>query len=90
MNYDIRLYIATFVEILAELLIVAILIRVILSWFRPANASPGRLTSLINDITEPLLSLIRKILPRTGMLDLSPIVGLLLIEFFRYLILSLL
>ncbi|MBN1494263.1 YggT family protein [Candidatus Peregrinibacteria bacterium] len=90
MNSDVRFFIAQFVEIFAELLIIAIFIRVILSWFRPVNASPGRFTLLIYEITEPLLRVIRKILPRTGMLDLSPIVAFIIIELFRYLIISLL
>jgi len=88
MSIEVRLFIAQFVEIFAELMILAIFARVILSWFRPMGGPQGRFSQFIIDVTEPLLGTIRKILPRTGMLDLSPIVAFLFIELLRYLILS--
>lgn len=85
---EFRFFLANFIDIFAQLLIIAIFARVIISWFIPSGSSRGGISQFINDITEPILGPIRKIMPRTGMLDLSPIIAFLLIEFFRYLILS--
>lgn len=52
------------------LLIAAIIIRSLLSWFPNAqNNSFGR---LMVQITEPLLEPVRRFMPRTMMIDLSP------------------
>jgi YggT family protein len=57
----------------------AIFIRVLLSWFPidPRNS----LVMLLYDITEPILEPLRRVIPRMGMFDLSPLVALLLIQF---------
>jgi YggT family protein len=56
----------------------AIFIRVLLSWFPidPRNS----LVTLLYDITEPILEPLRRVIPRLGMFDLSPLVALLLIQ----------
>jgi YggT family protein len=56
----------------------AIFIRVLLSWFPidPRNS----LVMLLYDITEPILEPLRRVIPRLGMFDLSPLVALLLIQ----------
>lgn len=54
-----------------ELLILA---RVLLSW---VNASPyNPLVQFLHNVTEPFLGPVRRMLPPTGMFDLSPIVVL--------------
>lgn len=55
------------------MLLIAIFIRVIFSWiaFDPGNP----LYVVIHDITEPVLAPIRQIMPRIGMIDLSPMVA---------------
>lgn len=55
------------------MLLIAIFIRVIFSWiaFDPGNP----LYVVIHDITEPILAPIRQIMPRIGMIDLSPMVA---------------
>jgi YggT family protein len=59
----------------------AIWVRVILSWF---PTSPGTMFGRANNglvrVTEPVLGPIRRLLPRTGMFDLSPIIAALGIE----------
>jgi len=82
-----KAYLALFVDILAEIVILAILIRVIMSWIRPMG-SKGMLSTFIFEITEPLLSFFRKVIPRMGMFDLSPIIALFTIEFVRSMLLS--
>ncbi|WP_252271870.1 YggT family protein [Pseudomonas subflava] len=49
----------------------ALIISVILSWVAPGSYNPG--AQLVNQICEPLLTPIRKLLPSLGGLDLSPI-----------------
>jgi YggT family protein len=48
--------------------------RVLLSWFDPAGRSP--LAAFVVNATEPILGPVRRALPQTGMLDLSPMVVL--------------
>ena len=77
-------YLGNFLNLLATVLYFAILARVLVSWF---NVSPGSpfmpVLRLIYGITEPIMGPIRKILPRTGMFDFSPVVALILLHFLR-------
>ncbi len=52
--------------------------RVVLSWFNPTFE--GRVGRILFDLTEPVLIPIRHLLPRTQMLDFSPLVAFLLLE----------
>ena len=63
-----------FVLIALEVLIFA---RVLLSWFDPGGR--GAIARFVIQTTEPLLAPVRRILPRTGMLDLSPLIVLLVL-----------
>ena len=54
-----------------------ILARVILSWIDPGGRS--RLATFVIGTTEPILAPIRRLLPRTGMFDLSPLLVLLIL-----------
>lgn len=59
----------------------AILARVLISWIQ---VNPhGRLVRLIYEITEPVLRIIRNILPRMGMIDLSPLVAFFALDFLQ-------
>ncbi|AYC31131.1 YggT family protein [Pseudomonas cavernae] len=49
----------------------ALIVSVILSWVAPGSYNPG--AQLVNQICEPLLAPIRRILPGLGGLDISPI-----------------
>lgn len=61
------------------MLLIAIIIRIVFSWtgFDPSNPIYG----VIHEITEPILGPIRSIMPRMGMLDLSPMVASFLLIF---------
>ena len=78
-----------FVYYLCRILIYAIIIRAMLSWFvRNRNSV---LIIIFGDISEPLLTPLRKVVPRLGMFDLSPLVAiaiLYLIPFILNLLLS--
>ena len=56
---------------------VVVLARVLLSFVDPGGRS--RFAPFILSITEPLLAPIRKVLPRTGMVDFSPFIACLII-----------
>ncbi|PTU74309.1 YggT family protein [Pseudomonas mangrovi] len=58
-------------SLLLKVLFFALIASVILSWIAPGNHNPGAL--LINQIVEPLLTPLRKVLPSLGGLDISPI-----------------
>lgn len=49
----------------------ALIISVILSWVAPGSYNPG--AQLVNQVCEPLLTPLRKLLPNLGGLDISPI-----------------
>ena len=66
-----------FVTILAQALNIAIFARVIMSWL-PLNPDNPIVRVLLN-LTEPILGPIRRVMPRMGMLDLSPFIALILI-----------
>ena len=67
--------------LVGQLYVLAIFGRVILSWF---PLSRGGVAEQVNNklllITEPLLGPIRRVMPRMGMLDLSPLIALLFIR----------
>lgn len=67
--------------LICQLYVLAIFVRVILSWF---PLSRGGVAEQVNNklllITEPLLGPIRRVMPRMGMLDLSPLIALLFIQ----------
>ena len=72
-------YILTFLEMLLQVLSIAILIRVLLTWFPVDPNNP--IIRILYDVTEPILAPLRKVIPRIGMFDLSPIAAMLLIQF---------
>jgi len=66
-----------FVNLLFEVLTIAIFIRVILSWVSPR---PNALTVILEKITEPILAPLRRIIPKAGMFDLTPMVAIIILQ----------
>ena len=64
----------------------ALIISVILSWVAQGSYNPA--VTLINQLCEPLLAPIRKILPALGGLDLSPIFAFIAIRLFDMLVIA--
>jgi YggT family protein len=77
------------VTVIAQVLILVLIARVILSWL-PSIGVLTPVAMLLDGISEPLLSPIRRRLPFFGGLDLSPLVALLLISVGEALVLALL
>ncbi len=72
-----------FIRILFDVLTMLILLRVIASWYLPR--STNILIILLHRVTEPILAPLRRIIPRDGPLDLSPLAAIVLIEAIYYL-----
>jgi len=66
-----------FIRLLCQVLTFAIFIRVILSWF---VTRPNTLTIILDKITEPILAPLRRIIPRAGMFDFTPLVAIILLQ----------
>lgn len=77
-------FVGTFIGLLATILWIALLARVILSWFNVDQSSPFYpIVNIAHQLTEPILAPIRQVLPKTGMFDFSPIVAFILISLIR-------
>ena len=71
-------YLVNFIGLLFQVLSLAILFRVLISWVDPTGNM--RISQILRDITEPILAPIRNLLPNVGMFDFSPIVAMLLLN----------
>jgi YggT family protein len=67
--------------LLTELFIVAIVLRMVLSWFplQPGGVA-AQANGALRKVTDPLLEPLRRVLPPMGGLDLSPFVALILVQ----------
>ena len=80
---------AQFVEWLVYILMTAIFLRAILSFFAgPGTDNP--IMRFLIEITEPILSPLRRVIPSVGMLDLSPFVAMILLQFVGGVVVSML
>lgn len=73
--------IAGFVNFVLTILTFILLGRALLSWFDPGMRTP--VGKILFDITEPILAPVRRLMPQTGMFDLSIMVTLLLLYLLR-------
>ncbi|GIW05383.1 MAG: hypothetical protein KatS3mg060_0188 [Dehalococcoidia bacterium] len=71
-------YLATFLWLLFQILTIAIIIRALLSWFPIDRSNP--LVTILDQITEPVLAPLRRIIPTIGMIDITPLVAILLLQ----------
>jgi YggT family protein len=67
----------SFVYYICRILTYAIIARAILSWF--VRSRQNLLFMILDDITEPLLAPLRRIIPRFGMFDLSPLAAIVIL-----------
>jgi YggT family protein len=63
---------------LLRVLTFAIIARALISWFAPSSDNP--LVRLLIEITEPILAPLRRIIPLIGMIDITPIVAIFLLQ----------
>lgn len=71
-------WLITFVHLLFQVLTWAIILRALLSWFNLPPTHP--LIVLLYDVTEPILAPLRRVIPRIGMIDISPVVAIVLMN----------
>jgi YggT family protein len=76
-----------FINLLFQVLIFAIVARALLSWFNLRPDHP--LVRILFDLTEPILNPLRRVIPTIGMLDITPIAAIILLEFTRGILLGL-
>jgi len=72
------------IAMLLQLLSLAILIRALLSWVAPDPRNP--IVQFLDAITEPILQPLRQIVPRIGMIDITPLVAIILLSFIAQLV----
>ena len=73
-------------QLLLNVMIFAIFARAIMSWF-PIDRN-GPVVRAINAITEPMLEPLRRVIPRVGAVDITPMVAILLLVFISRVIAS--
>jgi YggT family protein len=56
-----------------------IILRIFLSWI-PSIDWDNQPTKFVRDITDPFLNIFRGIIPPIGMLDISPVVAIILLQ----------
>lgn len=78
------IFLVKFLRLLCEVLTLAIFLRAILSWFSPGPTN--MLANILIQVTEPFLAPLRRIVPRVGMLDLTPLVAIVLLQLITYLL----
>ena len=81
------LNIITIISIVSQLLVLLVFISVILSYFMDPYHPIRR---GVDNIVQPMLAPIRRVVPTLGMLDFSPLVLILLIQLVKSLLISLL
>ena len=77
----------TIIDIVSRLLVLLVFISVILSYFMDPYHPIRR---GVDNIVQPMLAPIRRVVPTVGMLDFSPLVLILLIQLVKSLLISLL
>ena len=58
----------------------AILARAIISWISPMGQSNNIFVSVLYQITEPILAPLRRIIPRVGLFDFTPMIAILILS----------
>ena len=80
-------YIANIINYIVQLITIVVIIKVFLSYFM-SPYHPVRMT--IDRIVNPMLNPIQRIIPPIGMLDLSPIILIVLVQILGRVIINLL
>ncbi|MGE3910994.1 MAG: YggT family protein [Chloroflexota bacterium] len=70
-------FIRFFADTLITILSMAIIVRSLMSWFNPSPDNP--IVRFVVEITEPILQPLGRIVPRIGMIDITPMVAILLL-----------
>ena len=83
---EVTTFLRVFIQLFVTALFLVVTGRVLISWINPRFEGP--VAKFLYDTTEPLLAPIRRFLPQSGMIDLSPmILGMVLLILMRVLLL---
>lgn len=77
-------YVAQITITFLSILMWAVIARSLLSWFPVDQSSP--LYQMLFKVTEPIIEPIRRMMPQTGMLDLSPLLAMMGLIIMQYLV----
>jgi YggT family protein len=70
----------TFVTVFVTVYTIVLLAYVVMSWLRlPYSPWLNRIQRFLYDVAEPYLRLFRRVLPSMGPLDLSPMIGIIVL-----------
>ncbi len=76
-------FLISLVHLLARIITILVILDIILSYFM----SPfSQVRVLLSRIVGPMLAPIRRVMPNTGMLDLSPLVLIVLVQIVEYIL----
>jgi YggT family protein len=75
-----------FIDVFFTLLSLAILARVLLSWVRVSPYHPA--VEFLYRITEPILAPLRRAIPPLGMVDISPVIALILLQIIQQILVA--
>ncbi|MBI4302357.1 MAG: YggT family protein [Chloroflexi bacterium] len=76
---------SNFVSLLVQALTIAIVARALLSWFPGA---PRPIMVFLYQITEPILAPLRRVVPRIGLIDITPIIAIFLLQLIAQLLVT--
>lgn len=82
------MFLIQFIGTLFDLMSLAIVARILMSWFRSSQSGP--IYKFLYDVTEPILGPARRLIPPVGMIDFSPLLVLILMDVAQNLIIRLL
>jgi YggT family protein len=70
-------WILGFINYFCRILVFVIIIRAILSWF--AVRRTNIFIILLDEVSEPILAPLRRVVPRIGIFDISPLIAILVL-----------
>jgi YggT family protein len=77
-------WLAGFIYYLCRILTIIIFLRAIISWFMLSRYN--LFVALLDDVAEPVLSPLRRVIPRLGMLDITPLVAIVILYFISFIV----
>ncbi len=72
------IFLVTFLHLFLSILSLAIIARALISWLSIDPYHP--IVVILNQITEPILAPLRRVIPSIGMMDITPIVALIILQ----------
>ena len=77
-------FLKTLIDLFITALQIAILGRILLSWFSSTQGSTSNsITKFLVEITDPILEPIKRVVPNLGMFDFSPMIALILLNLIK-------